>query len=320
MTRTGPLRLFLAALVITQLLALGPPQGALALQPAADRCLSADEVLLLDRVNTFRRINALPGLVASPTLTSAARHHAASMATHDYLPEDYSIRFEGEESDETITWQANIANAGYPDNTHTTRGAIIGAGTDSIPAIYGTLTERQAFRELLLDERFRAIGVGFGANSESERGHYWALTLGSLIDDAIAPCAGVPVEIPIVAGGRTGNSSESNAVFDGDLTTAWSTTGGDPPGAAYLWLDLGEVREISAIEWLFAQPGAADQFAIDVSNDRETWTQIARKGNGAVNEWRRITWEGEARYIRFFFANPNDDPVLGHLAEVRVFG
>ena len=79
----------------------------------------------------FGMVSGLAPLVASPTLTAAARHHAESMATYNYFPADYSVRHEGENHDQTITWQENIANFGYPDNTHTTRSAIIGAGTDS---------------------------------------------------------------------------------------------------------------------------------------------------------------------------------------------
>lgn len=309
----------LAAILLTQLVSIGPDQSALALQSPSDRCLSADEALLLDRINTYRRVEGLPPLVASPTLSSAARFHAESMAAWNYFPEDYSVRPEGDAAN-AITWQENIANAGYPDNTHTARGAIIGAGTDSIAAIYRRLTERPAFRQLLLDDRFRAIGIGFATNPQSAMGNYWAITLGSLIDDAIRPCEGVAVTLPIVAGARSDNSTSSSAVYDDDLSTSWQSTATEPPSVAYLWLDLGDVHQISAIEWMFSEPGAADQFAIDVSTDRETWTQITRKSNGAVDEWRRVEWSGEARYVRFFFANPNGDDVLGHLAEVRVYG
>jgi uncharacterized protein YkwD len=309
----------LAAVLIAQLVVPGAARSSAAQQTLTASCLSADEAQLLDRINTVRRIQGLPSLVASPTLSAAARFHAESMATYNYFPDDYSVRLEGEADDDTLTWQENIARAGYPDNTHTTRGAIIGAGTNSVAAIYRSLTERPAFRSLLLDHRFKAIGLGFASNPESDEGTYWALTLGSLVDDTVAPCEGVAVEIPIVAGARTDNSSESSAVYDGDLTTTWSTTTDEPPDVAYVWLDLGSVQEISAIEWMFAKAGAADQFAIDASTDRRTWTQVTRKGNGAVNEWRSVLWSGEARYVRFFFSNPNQDDVLGYLAEVRVF-
>jgi hypothetical protein len=42
------------------------------------------------------------------------------------------------------------------------------------------------------------------------------------------------------------------------------------------------------------------------------------KSNGSIYEWRSVAWRGTTRYIRFYFANPNDDRVLGYLSEVRV--
>ena len=295
------------------------PVPAAAFQSSADRCLSADEAMLLDRVNTFRALNSLSPLTASPTLTVAARHQSESMATHNYFPDDYSVRFEGPDASETITWQENIANAGYPDNTHTIRAAIIGAGTGSIATIYSTLTELPAYRQILSDPRLHAIGIGFGSSPESDEGSYWTLTFGSLVDGAFKICEGVRRQIPIVEGGRTDNSTSSFAVYDGDLTTSWMTDTKSPPSNAFVWIDLGSAQEIGSIEWLFSEGGAADSFTIDVSLDRETWAQVTRKSNSGVNEWRSVTWSGSAQYVRFFFANPNLDATVGYLAEVRVF-
>jgi len=289
-----------------------------AAQSSASSCLSANEALLLDRINTFRQVNGLSRLIASPTLTAAARHHAESMATYNYLPADYSVRHEGENHDQTITWQENIANFGYPDNTHSARSAIIGAGTDSVPTIYRSLTDLPAYREVLADRRYRAIGIGFGSNPDSEEGVYWAFTFGSISDGVLALCDGVAIPVPIVASGRTDNSPNSAFAYDGDYATYWATTTKKAPASAWIWFDLGSPRAISEIDWMFAKGGAADTFAIDVSLDRKTWTQVTMKSNGAVNEWRSVGWRGTARYIRFYFANPNKDRVLGYLSEVRV--
>src|SRR5688500_10631797 len=106
----------LAAVLVAPLIAPGSARSAVALQPSTASCLSANEAQLLDRINTVRRIEGLPQLVASPTLSAAARYHAESMATWNYFPDDYSVRTEGEADDDTMTWQENIARAGYPDN------------------------------------------------------------------------------------------------------------------------------------------------------------------------------------------------------------
>jgi len=321
MTRIPPagLRLLLAVtIMLTGALLVGFAGPASANQSAGDRCLSANEALLLDRINTFRQVSGLAPLVASPTLTAAARHHAESMATYNYFPADYSVRHEGENHDQTITWQENIANFGYPDNTHTTRGAIIGAGTDSASAIYRSLTDLPAYRDVLSDRRYHAIGIGFGSNPDSEEGSYWAFTFGSVSDGSLAPCDGVAIPAPIVGSGRTDNSSDSAVAYDGDYSTYWATTSKKAPPSAWIWFDLGSPQQISEIDWIFAKGGAADTFAIDVSLDRKTWSQVTMKSNGAVDEWRSVAWSGTARYIRFYFANPNVDRVLGYLSEVRV--
>jgi uncharacterized protein YkwD len=313
-------RLLLPLLAV--LLTLGAPAAdrhVLANQSPGSDCLSADEAVLLDRINTYRQVNGLSPLTASPTLTAAARHHAESMAEHNYFPADYSVQFEGPDHDQTITWQQNIANAGYPDNTHTTRSEIIGAGTDSVTKIQRSLRGIAAYDKVLTDRRFQAVGIGFSTNPESDEGTYWALTFGSLRDGEIAPCPGVTVPVTIEAAGRSKNSTSSALAYDGDFTTAWATTAKRPPRSAYVWFDLGSVQNIGAIEWMFSQPGAADKFKIEISLDRESWTVVAAKSNGVVNAWRSAQWHGRARYLRFSFTNPNRDPVIGYLAEVRVF-
>lgn len=296
-----------------------PVSSVGAVQAASASCLSADEAELLDRINTWRIMNKLAPLNASPTLSWAARHHAESMATHNYFPGDYSVRFEGPDHNETISWQENIANAGYPDNTHTVRSAIVGAGTDSPATIFTTLTELPAYEAVLADRRFQAIGIGFGSDPDSDEDHYWALTFGSLSDQVIEPCDGVAVQIPILQGGRTTNSTDSNLAFDGDFETDWSTNGSDVPRIAYVWFDLGTPHELSRIEWMNSTAGIADNFSIDISLDGESWTEIAQKSNGSVDEWRSIRWSGTARFVRFYFSNPNGDPVVGGLSEVRIF-
>ena len=303
-------------LVLLPTITLGPDHSLA--QSASSGCLSADEALLLDRINTHRAFNGLAPLAASPTLATAARHHAESMATHNYFPGDYSVRFEGPDGNRTISWQQNIANAGYPDNTHTARSAIIGAGSQSVTEISRSLNSLPAYEQVLTDRRFQAIGIGFATNPDSDEGTYWAITLGSLVDSTIAPCHGVAVPLQIYGSGRTGNSSNSALAYDEDFETSWETTAEEPPPNAYVWFDLGSPVEVVAIEWMVARRGTADSFAIDVSLDGETWTQVAVKSNGAVNEWRSVRWRGTARFVRFFFANPNQDAVIGYLSEVRI--
>lgn len=304
-------------LLVATLLPISGAIPVLAADPVA--CTSRTEWLLLDDINTFRGVNRMDGLTVSPTLTAAARHQAESMARYGYFPSDYSVQFEGPNHDQTITWQQNIANAGYPDNTHTKRAAMIGSGSHSVSAIVQTLTGLASYRAVLEDPRYLAIGIGFAADPANPDEAYWTVTLGSLIDARLATCDDVPATLPIASATASDPESSPSAAIDGDLGTAWTVGGDVAVDDAWITIDLGSVASISRIEWIFTEPGLADQFTIEVATTMGQTTVIASKTNGAVDQWRAVSWTGEARYIRFAFGNPDGDLALPALAEVRVF-
>ncbi|MEA2528629.1 MAG: hypothetical protein QOG89_273, partial [Thermomicrobiales bacterium] len=119
--------------------------------------------------------------------------------------------------------------------------------------------------------------------------------------------------------GRSGNSSSGKDAIDGDPSTAWITTGARPR-SAYLVFDLGESLSIGTIAWLFAEGDYAAGLRIEVSDDRLTWTTIAAPGNAPAGEWQLLSYGGSARYVRFYFKNPDRMPKLGSLAEVVISG
>jgi hypothetical protein len=119
--------------------------------------------------------------------------------------------------------------------------------------------------------------------------------------------------------GRSGNSSSGKDAIDGDPSTAWITTGARPR-SAYLVFDLGESLSIGTIAWLFAEGDYAAGLRIEVSDDRRTWTTIAAPGNAPAGEWQSLSYGGSARYVRFYFKNPDRMPKLGSLAEVVISG
>jgi hypothetical protein len=119
--------------------------------------------------------------------------------------------------------------------------------------------------------------------------------------------------------GRSSNSSSGKSAIDGDPASAWSTTG-RTPRTAYVVFDLGEVRSIATIAWLFAESGGAAGLRIDVSDDRDTWTTISEPGDAPAGDWQSLDYDGSARYVRFYFSNPDRSPILGSLAEVVISG
>ncbi len=126
------------------------------------------------------------------------------------------------------------------------------------------------------------------------------------------------IALRIVNSGRTSNSVTSLYAYDNDLATSWRTNSSTPPSSAYVWFDLGATKSIGTIKWLFAQTGYADALTIQASNDGVTWATLATPGGAAAGTWQSLSTRVSARYVLFSFGNPNRDPQLGYLSEVRI--
>ena len=130
-----------------------------------------------------------------------------------------------------------------------------------------------------------------------------------------------PVSIVPASLYSTSNSQLASRAGDGDTTTEFVTQMLDssPPTWAWLNADLGENVPLARIDWMWSMVGAADQFRIDVSVDGITWSTVATPGEAPVGGWNSLRLNQPVRIVRFSFHNPNHDPQLGHLAEVRFF-
>lgn len=283
---------------------------------------------MLDELNAYRAKNGASELTLSVTLGAAADHHSESMASFNYFDASHDLLFEGPNQDETVTWQQNIADHGYPDNTHTSRAENLAAGFETATETLLQWQNSSSHNEHLLSTKYVAIGIGRAFNPESEYRWYWTVTFGSLVDAPAVACeegstgdgATAPgSELSAIRSGRNGSSTESDVAYDGDEATAWYTTKARTPTSGYIWFDFGSVQNLSRIEYVFSRSGGADAFQVQVSNDREEWTTIAELGGPDAGEWETLEWSGEARYVRFYFSNPERADVLGYLAEVRFF-
>jgi len=291
-------------------------------------CADAEEWALLQQINDYRFDEGLDPLTLSETLGGAADHHSESMAAFNYFDASHDLHFEGPAQDSTVSWQDNIANFGYPDNTHTSRAENLAAGYELGEETLAQWKSSPSHNEHLLSEKFQAIGIGRAFNPDSEYRWYWTVTFGSYVDSVATSCDdstsedGAPAtgdELNIERSGRNGSSTDSSVAYDGDEATTWYTTKARTPNTGYIWFDLGEVQTISQIEYLFSNEGGADAFQIQVSNDKEEWSTIAELGNPKIGKWQSFVWVGDARYVRFFFTNPNGAEKLGFLAEVRLY-
>jgi hypothetical protein len=123
----------------------------------------------------------------------------------------------------------------------------------------------------------------------------------------------------IVRAGRSAGSAATTLAFDGDPATVWITLpASGPPKNAFIYVDLGTARAIGRVRWMFGVDGGADQWQIQISSDRRTWTTVADLGNAPAGTWQDQAIGAKARYVRFFFLNPNGDAQIGGLAEIEV--
>ncbi|MDQ3512338.1 MAG: S8 family serine peptidase [Chloroflexota bacterium] len=144
--------------------------------------------------------------------------------------------------------------------------------------------------------------------------------------------ATVPAPSPYAVASVTDDSGDQTAWFavDGDPTTGWfadsisSEASGvpDPSGAtddrSNLILDLGAGVPVGQVRWVFSETGFADQFEVQVSADGLNWQTVATRENAPAGEWQETFAGLSARYVKFSFANPNGDAVVGGIGDVQV--
>jgi hypothetical protein len=120
----------------------------------------------------------------------------------------------------------------------------------------------------------------------------------------------------------TSNSHLGALAFDGDPATAFETQMIPGQFATWAWVraDLGKFVDLRTIEFEFAAKSAADDMKIQVSTDLATWTTIAMPTEAAPGETQVVKTGGvKARWVRFYWRNPDNDEQLGQLAEARFF-
>ena len=138
----------------------------------------------------------------------------------------------------------------------------------------------------------------------------------------VTPTATTPPNsnYPMYGSSRSSNSTLPKAVWDGDLNTTWQTNGEDVPNSAYVYVTIGSVLPIGTIRWIYGTADIGDDLTIQVSNDKVTWTNVHTAGNAPVGEWQAVNLtDVSGKYIRWFFRNPNNDPVIGGLAKVEIY-
>jgi subtilisin len=162
-------------------------------------------------------------------------------------------------------------------------------------------------------------------------------TLGGISEISVYPGSlanGNPTETPAasptpdfsgvypLAGGRSSFDSQSNTrVRDQNLGTYWRTNNTGVKTSAWVYVDLGSAKTIGRIRWYMGATGMADAFSVQTSTDGATWSTLTAATNTPAGTWSTYTLgtAKTARYVRFYFTNPNSDPTLGGIAEILVY-
>lgn len=139
-----------------------------------------------------------------------------------------------------------------------------------------------------------------------------------LLTPSPAALGGEP--LPIAGGGGSGIGNWSGYARDGNIQTTWRTISNTPPSRAQVYVDLGRVQPITGVEWVFRRTSGAASYAIEVSTDKTTWTPMSSHAGSTPLAWQRFALTADARYVRFLFTNPTGAPILGWVAEIKVYG
>lgn len=172
--------------------------------PARAATLNAGELDLLSQINSFRAARGLPTVVASDTLTSAAKWMATNMATYNY--------FSHTSLDGRSPFQ-RMSDAGYPVSS-TWTGEDLAAGYTSAAAVLNGWINSPAHLAVLTNAAYHAVGIGNAYSASSSYGWYWDADFGGIVDGGSA------------SGGSTGASPAAPA--DSGYHSAYAGQSADP--------------------------------------------------------------------------------------------
>ncbi len=134
--------------------------------------LDAAEAALLAEINTFRSNRGLARVVASDSLTVAAKWMATDMAVNNY--------FSHTSLDGRSPFQ-RMSDVGYPVSQAYT-GENLAAGYTAAATVLNGWLNSPKHLEVLLNPNYRAVGIGRAYSAGSSYQWYWAADFGSIFD------------------------------------------------------------------------------------------------------------------------------------------
>jgi hypothetical protein len=211
--------LFASVLAVVGLLSLFAPLVA------EGASLDSAEQDLVARINAFRAARGLSTLAVSDTLTAAAKWMSIDMGSRNYFAH---TSLDGRSPTQ------RMSDAGYPAFS-TWTGEDLAAGYTSTADVLNGWINSSAHYAVLVNPRYRAIGVGRSYAAGSTYGWYWTADFGGVVDAArVVPVsrAATPAASRVV----TSNTPARIALPpDSGYHARWSEQSPDPT------VDPGEV-------------------------------------------------------------------------------
>jgi uncharacterized protein YkwD len=180
--RISPRRLTLLAAVLA-LLVLAAGLFANPIPGAADPSLDSEETQFLGLLNHYRESQGLNDLVPQVDLNEAADWYATDMATKNYYggptPNgNYCAQFNEYAHCDSLGRLpgARLRAFGYPPSIE---GENIAAGFGSAQSVFDAWKASSGHNANMLGSWYKAVGIGWACNSQSQYGCYWVTDFGS---------------------------------------------------------------------------------------------------------------------------------------------
>jgi hypothetical protein len=273
--------------------------------------------------------SAITNSASTPSVVPASYAHDSNLSTNWHSghssPSTASLRFDLGSSKSVTGVKWRFYGLGYADS-FTVKLFNSSGGEVANYGPYGNGTSGSSYYGFSVPSTSAQYVRFYFANPNSDS------ALGSIAEVEIWTTAPLPPgttnptfsgsEAAITNSASTPSAIPSTYAYDNNLGTNWHS-GHSYPSSASLRFDLGATKSITGVKWRFYALGYADTFTVKLAN--ASGVEIATygpfgNGTSGSNFYGFSVGGTDARFVRFYFANPNGDSALGSIAEVEIWG
>lgn len=147
--------------------------------PALARSYDGEELRFVQLINSYRAQHGLATLTPAGDLAEAAARHALDMGRHSYF--SHTTQASDFFPVGSAPWD-RIRLMGYDDGG--TSGENIAGGQNTAQAVFDAWRASSGHNAIMLNSKFRAIGIARRAVSGSPYGVYWVADFAARVDGA----------------------------------------------------------------------------------------------------------------------------------------